>query len=161
MREMMRGIRSKGDLGVLGSLHAGEPEAPVFHGAGGSSGNAEGRARLDHQPELDRVDDSLSPDAGVRHREGRNRGMTRTLAHEAGGEGVRVNAVLPGAILTERQRQLWFTEEYKQEILSRQAIKRMILPEEVAKLILFLASDESLRSQTRASSLTGMGVGKP
>jgi len=71
-------------------------------------------------------------------------GMTRTLAHEVGGDGIRVNAVLPGAVLTDRQRELWFTEEYKQQILSRQAIKRMILPEEVAKLILFLASDDSL-----------------
>jgi NAD(P)-dependent dehydrogenase (short-subunit alcohol dehydrogenase family) len=71
-------------------------------------------------------------------------GMTRTLAHEVGVDGIRVNAILPGAILTDRQRELWFTEEYKQQILSRQAIKRMILPEEVAKLILFLGSDDSL-----------------
>ena len=82
-------------------------------------------------------------------------GMTRTLAHEAGKDGVRVNAVLPGAILTERQRQLWFTEEYKQEILSRQAIKRMILPEEVAKLILFLGSDESLAITNQSFVIDG------
>ena len=50
---------------------------------------------------------------------------------------------MPGAILTERQRQLWFTDAYKQEILSRQALKRMILPEEVARLVLFLAADDS------------------
>ncbi len=60
-------------------------------------------------------------------------GMTRTLAHEVGGDGIRVNAVLPGAILTDRQRELWFTEEYKEQILSRQALKRMILPEEVGE----------------------------
>lgn len=71
-------------------------------------------------------------------------GMTRTLAHEVGVDGVRVNCVMPGAISTEKQRQLWFTEEYRKEILSRQAIKRDIQPEEVAKLVLFLASDESL-----------------
>ena len=71
-------------------------------------------------------------------------GMTRTLAHEVGAEGVRVNCVMPGAISTEKQRRLWFTEEYKKEILNRQAIKRDIQPEEVAKLVLFLASDESL-----------------
>jgi NAD(P)-dependent dehydrogenase (short-subunit alcohol dehydrogenase family) len=82
-------------------------------------------------------------------------GMTRTLAHEVGADGIRVNAVLPGAILTERQRQLWFTEEYKQEILSRQAIKRMILPEEVAKLILFLASDESLAITNQSFVIDG------
>ena len=71
-------------------------------------------------------------------------GMTRALAHEVGRDGVRVNCVMPGAISTEKQRRLWFTEEYKKEILSRQAIKRDIQPEEVAKLVLFLASDESL-----------------
>jgi NAD(P)-dependent dehydrogenase (short-subunit alcohol dehydrogenase family) len=71
-------------------------------------------------------------------------GMTRALAHEVGTDGVRVNCVMPGAISTEKQRRLWFTEEYRKEILSRQAIKRDIQPEEVAKLVLFLASDESL-----------------
>jgi NAD(P)-dependent dehydrogenase (short-subunit alcohol dehydrogenase family) len=82
-------------------------------------------------------------------------GMTRTLAHEVGGDGIRVNAVLPGAILTDRQRKLWFTEEYKQQILSRQAIKRMILPEEVAKLILFLGSDESLTITNQSFVIDG------
>jgi D-xylose 1-dehydrogenase len=71
-------------------------------------------------------------------------GMTRTLAHEVGSYGIRVNCVLPGAIFTERQRRTWLTEEYKREILGRQALKIEIQPEEVAKLILFLASDESL-----------------
>ena len=82
-------------------------------------------------------------------------GMTRTLAHEVGGDGIRVNAVLPGAILTARQRELWFTEEYKQQVLSRQAIKRMILPEEVAKLILFLGSDESLAITNQSFIIDG------
>ena len=82
-------------------------------------------------------------------------GMTRTLAHEVGGDGIRVNAVLPGAILTDRQRDLWFTEEYKQQILSRQAIKRMIMPEEVAKLILFLGSDESLAITNQSFVIDG------
>ena len=82
-------------------------------------------------------------------------GMTRTLAHEVGGDGIRVNAVLPGAILTDRQRKLWFTEEYKQQILSRQAIKRMILPDEVAKLILFLGSDESLAITNQSFVIDG------
>jgi len=70
-------------------------------------------------------------------------GMTRALAHEVGEDNIRVNCVMPGAILTERQRQLWFTEEYKAEILGRQALKRMILPDEVARLVLFLAADDS------------------
>jgi len=70
-------------------------------------------------------------------------GLTRALAHELGGHNIRVNSVLPGAILTERQKRLWFTEEYEKEILSSQALKRMIHPDEVARLVLFLAADDS------------------
>ncbi len=70
-------------------------------------------------------------------------GMTRTLAHEVGADGIRVNCVMPGAIVTEKQRKLVYTEEYKKQIMERQALKNEILPEDVAKLILFLASDES------------------
>ena len=70
-------------------------------------------------------------------------GMTRTLAHEFGEYNIRVNAIMPGAILTERQKRLWLTEAYKTEVLHNQALKRMILPEEVARLVLFLAADDS------------------
>jgi len=71
-------------------------------------------------------------------------GMTRTLAHEVGIDNVRVNCVMPGAIVTEKQRKLVYTAEYKRQIEERQAIKREVQPAEVAKLVLFLASDESL-----------------
>jgi NAD(P)-dependent dehydrogenase (short-subunit alcohol dehydrogenase family) len=70
-------------------------------------------------------------------------GLTRTLAHELGPANIRVNAVLPGAIVTERQRRLWYTPEYKAEILASQALKRDILPGDVARLVLFLAADDS------------------
>lgn len=70
-------------------------------------------------------------------------GLTRTLAHELGSYNIRVNCVMPGAIQTERQTRLWLTEAYKAEILARQALKRMIMPDEVANLVVFLAADES------------------
>lgn len=70
-------------------------------------------------------------------------GMTRTLAHELGPDNIRVNCVMPGAILTERQRQLWFTDEYRKQILAAQALKRILVPDEVARLVLFLAADDS------------------
>jgi D-xylose 1-dehydrogenase len=70
-------------------------------------------------------------------------GMMRMLAHAFGGDEVRVNCVMPGAVLTERQKLLWFTEEYRAEVLARQSLKRMILPDEVARLVLFLAADDS------------------
>jgi NAD(P)-dependent dehydrogenase (short-subunit alcohol dehydrogenase family) len=70
-------------------------------------------------------------------------GLTRSFAHELGPHNIRVNAILPGAILTERQKQLWFTETYSAEILARQALKRHLHPDEVARLALFLAADDS------------------
>lgn len=70
-------------------------------------------------------------------------GMTRSLAHELGSHGVRVNCVLPGAILTDRQRRLYLSPEYEAEIMARQALKRHVMPEDVARLVLFLASDDS------------------
>jgi len=70
-------------------------------------------------------------------------GLTRTLAHELGPENIRVNAVLPGAIATEKQTRLVYTPEYKAEIMASQALKRDILPEDVARLVLFLAADDS------------------
>jgi NAD(P)-dependent dehydrogenase (short-subunit alcohol dehydrogenase family) len=70
-------------------------------------------------------------------------GMTRTLAHEVGPYNVRVNCVMPGAIVTERQRRLWLTPEYEAQVLANQALKRLIQPEEVARLVLFLAADDS------------------
>ncbi len=82
-------------------------------------------------------------------------GMTRTLAHEFGKDGIRVNCVMPGAIETEKQRRLWLTEEYRAEILSRQALKRMILPDEVARLVLFLAADDSAAVTSQSYVIDG------
>ncbi len=70
-------------------------------------------------------------------------GLTRTLAHELGPHGIRVNCILPGAIETARQRQLWYTDEYVAEVMSSQALKRLLQPEDVARLALFLASDDA------------------
>lgn len=70
-------------------------------------------------------------------------GLTRTLSREVGEANIRVNCVLPGAIMTERQRKLWFTPEYLAEVMKAQALKRELLPEDVARLVLFLAADDS------------------
>jgi NAD(P)-dependent dehydrogenase (short-subunit alcohol dehydrogenase family) len=82
-------------------------------------------------------------------------GMTRTLAHEVGEDNIRVNCVLPGAIMTERQQRLWFNEDYKRKILSAQALKRLIEPEEVARLVLFLAADDSASITSQSYILDG------
>lgn len=70
-------------------------------------------------------------------------GLTRTLAHELGPENIRVNAVLPGGIATERQRQLWYTPEYKANMMASQSLKRELVPDDVARLVLFLAAEDS------------------
>lgn len=70
-------------------------------------------------------------------------GLTRTLSRELGGSNIRVNCVSPGAIMTERQRRLWMTPDYLAEIMRCQTIKRELTPEDVAKLVLFLASEDS------------------
>ena len=45
--------------------------------------------------------------------------------------------------MTERQLRLWMTPDYLAEIMQRQSLKRELMPEDVARLVLFLASDES------------------
>ena len=77
-------------------------------------------------------------------------GLTRTLARELGPANIRVNCVLPGAIMTERQRRLWMTRDYLAEVMERQSLKRQLVPEDVGRLVLFLASDDS-------SAITGQG----
>jgi len=69
--------------------------------------------------------------------------MTRTVARELGTANIRVNCVAPGAIATERQKRLWLTPEYSAQIIARQCLKRELMPADVARLILFLAADDS------------------
>jgi len=69
--------------------------------------------------------------------------LTKALAREWGGDGVRVNAISPGWVATERQLRLWLTPEAEAEWTSQLALKRRIQPAEVARLALFLASGES------------------
>ncbi|KAK2601855.1 hypothetical protein QQS21_004541 [Conoideocrella luteorostrata] len=70
-------------------------------------------------------------------------GMTRTHAREFGKYGIRVNSIMPGSIATQRQIDTVLTEEYKAESLGAQCIKRVLVPAEVARLMLFLAADDS------------------
>lgn len=75
-------------------------------------------------------------------------GLTRAHAHEFGPRGVRVNSIMPGAIATQRQLDTVMTDEYRAQCLRAQALKRVLMPVEVARLMLFLASDD-------ASAMTG------
>jgi len=70
-------------------------------------------------------------------------GLTRTLARDLGVYNIRVNCIVPGWIITERQKKLWLTEEIEKDQLERQCIKRMLMPEDISKAVLFFASDQS------------------
>ena len=71
-------------------------------------------------------------------------GLTRALARGFGTDNIRVNAIEPGAVITERQKQLWYqTPESIEVVVQRQAIKRVLLGEEIARTALFLAADDS------------------
>ncbi len=70
-------------------------------------------------------------------------GLTRALARDLGPDNIRVNSILPGWIMTQRQIDKWLTPEGEQELMTRQCIKRKLVPEDIAKVVLFFASDEA------------------
>lgn len=70
-------------------------------------------------------------------------GMTRTLARELGPYGIRVNSVVPGAVKTPRQDELWVSNEVEETILKDQALKLRLLPSDIARVVLFVASDQA------------------
>lgn len=70
-------------------------------------------------------------------------GMTRSLAREFGGDDIRVNAIAPGAVITERQRRLWLSQVDVDEIVRRQCLNAPLLADEIARTALFLAADDS------------------
>jgi NAD(P)-dependent dehydrogenase (short-subunit alcohol dehydrogenase family) len=70
-------------------------------------------------------------------------GLTRSLAREYGPDNIRVNCVVPGWIMTQRQIEKWLTPESEANLLKAQCIKRKLYPDDVARLVMFLASDDS------------------
>jgi NAD(P)-dependent dehydrogenase (short-subunit alcohol dehydrogenase family) len=70
-------------------------------------------------------------------------GLTRSLARDYGPFNIRVNAIAPGWIMTQRQLELWLTPEAEKELMQRQCLKRKLYPPEIAKVVLFLASEEA------------------
>jgi NAD(P)-dependent dehydrogenase (short-subunit alcohol dehydrogenase family) len=78
-------------------------------------------------------------------------GLTRALARELGPWNVRVNALIPGWVMTERQKELWVTPESLAQCLAEQSLKQSIAGEDIADAALFLAS-------ARARMITGQSL---
>jgi NAD(P)-dependent dehydrogenase (short-subunit alcohol dehydrogenase family) len=70
-------------------------------------------------------------------------GLTRGMARDLGPYGIRVNTVIPGWIMTERQIRLWLTPEAEANLMRSQCLKQKLTPADVARLVLWLASDDS------------------
>lgn len=70
-------------------------------------------------------------------------GLTRTMARDLGQHRIRINTVVPGWIMTERQKELWATPEALEAHLKRQLLPDLIDPVYVARMVVFLASDDA------------------
>ncbi|RWC31691.1 SDR family oxidoreductase [Mesorhizobium sp.] len=70
-------------------------------------------------------------------------GLTKGLAGKLGADGIRVNAIAPGWVITERQKELWITEQALAAHVAKQCIKQVMQPEDIVGTVLFLASDAS------------------
>ena len=84
-------------------------------------------------------------------------GLTRTLARELGPMNIRVNSLVPGAVVTRRQSELWITPELSQQFLDLQALKFRLVESDVARVALFIASDEA-RGCTGANFVVDAGL---
>jgi NAD(P)-dependent dehydrogenase (short-subunit alcohol dehydrogenase family) len=70
-------------------------------------------------------------------------GLTRSLARDFGPFNIRVNTLLPGWVMTEKQIRLWLDDKGKEDIARGQCINQPLLPEHIARMALFLAADDS------------------
>ena len=70
-------------------------------------------------------------------------GLTRGLARDMGPFNIRVNSIAPGWIMTERQKALWLTPEGEKELMAQQCLKRKLVPDDIARICLFFAADDS------------------
>jgi 3-oxoacyl-[acyl-carrier protein] reductase len=81
--------------------------------------------------------------------------ITRNLAKELGVQGIRVNAIAPGAIDTDMAQDFLGTEESREYVKGLQALKRIGQPEDIAEAVLFLASDQSRWVDGRSIEVSG------
>ena len=85
------------------------------------------------------------------------RGLTRSLAKELGGDGIRVNTLIPGWVLTDRQMKLWANDKDLSSHMKKQCIKEHLMPNDLIDSTLFLASKAS-RMMTGQALVVDGGV---
>ena len=83
-------------------------------------------------------------------------GFTHSLARQVGQHRIRVNAIAPGLVLTEKQQRLWFpTRESVAEVINNQFLPDAVMPADIANLALFLAADDSRMITRQTFSVNG------
>jgi len=70
-------------------------------------------------------------------------GMTRSFARDLGEFNIRVNSVVPGWVMTQRQIDMWLNKESEEDLMKKQCLKEKLMPEEIAQAVLFFSSDQS------------------
>lgn len=86
-------------------------------------------------------------------------GMTRSLAREFGPDRIRVNALAPGWVMTDKQKEMWVTEEALAQTLDRQCLKDTLAPDDIVGGTLFLASSASKMMTGQVMVIDGGVVG--
>ena len=70
-------------------------------------------------------------------------GLTRSLARDFGPFGIRVNTLVPGWVMTEKQLRLWVDDQGRADIQRGQCLSRALMPDDIARMALFLSADDS------------------
>ncbi|HJV96653.1 MAG TPA: SDR family oxidoreductase [Albitalea sp.] len=86
-------------------------------------------------------------------------GLTRTMARALGPDEIRVNCVVPGWIITQRQIDKWLTPQAQADTLAAQCLKRMLSPPEISRMVLFLAADDSSACTSQSYVVDGGWAG--
>lgn len=83
------------------------------------------------------------------------RGLTRGLARDLGPDRIRVNEVVPGWVATERQLALWLTPEAEAQSEARKCLKGRLMPDDIARMVLWLAAEDSAMVTAQAFVVDG------
>jgi NAD(P)-dependent dehydrogenase (short-subunit alcohol dehydrogenase family) len=70
-------------------------------------------------------------------------GLSRSFARDLGEFNIRVNSVVPGWVMTNRQIEKWLTPESEADMMKKQCLKHKLIPSDIAKAVLFFSSDQS------------------